>query len=80
MGLHRTHRRRMDRQEAKDTAARNRTFKDAERARRDARMAAALRASQLPYHPAVMSWLSRKLDIPSSKITPRDVQSLLSGA
>jgi len=78
MGLHRTHKRRMDRDEAKQTKADNRVFKDCERDRRDARMKASLKSGSLPYHPAVMSWLSRKLDKPSTKITPQDVKSVLS--
>ena len=44
--------------------------------RRDARMMAAAKAGSLPYTPDVMSWLSRKLDKPSSRITPDDVASL----
>jgi hypothetical protein len=36
-----------------------------------------IKARSLPYTPAVMSWLSRKLEKPSSRITPQDVQSLL---
>ena len=78
MGLHRTHRRNADRLEAIETKARNRSFKDPERDRRDARMGAAIKAGTLPYHPAVMSWLSRKLDKPSTKITPQDVKFVLS--
>lgn len=77
MGLHRTHRRRADRIEAIETKLRNRSFKDPERDRRDARMEAAIKAGTLPYHPAVMSWLSRKLDKPSTKITPQDVKYVL---
>ena len=77
MGLHRTHRRRMDREEAKQTKADNRFFKDKERGRRDARIKATLKSGSLPYHPTVMSWLSRKLDKPSTKITPQDVKSVL---
>ena len=80
MGLHRTHRRRADRLEAKETAIRNRTFKDAERIRRDARMVQTVKSGRLPYHPAVMSWLSRKLDKPATKITPQDVQSMVSSS
>jgi len=48
-----------------------------ERARRDARMVVAVRAGKLPYAPTVMSWLSRKLDKPSTKITSADVKTLL---
>ena len=77
MGLHRTHRKHMERLDAVHTKARNRIFKDRERARRDARMVDAVRAGKLPYAPPVMSWLSRKLDKPSTKITSADVRTLL---
>lgn len=75
--MHRTHRRARDRQDAKDTAAYNRVFKDAERARRDTRMMTLIRSGSPPFPPAVMSWLSRKLDKPSAKITPQDIKPLL---
>ena len=44
--------------------------------RRDARMAAVVKAGSPPYTPDVMSWLSRKLEKPSSKITAADVSKL----
>jgi hypothetical protein len=66
-------------QDAKDTKARNQRRKDPERARRDARMHAALRDGSLPYTPVVMSWLSRKLDKPARKITDADIKTLLAG-
>lgn len=77
MGLHRTHRKRQDQMDALHTKARNRIFKDRERARRDARMVDAVRAGKLPYSPTVMSWLSRQLDKPSTKITSADVKTIL---
>ena len=77
MGLHRTHRKHLDQMDALHTKARNRIFKDRERARRDERMVDAVRAGKLPYAPTVMSWLSRKLDKPSTKITSADVKALL---
>ena len=77
MSLHRTHRKHMDQMDAVQTKARNRIFKDRERARRDSRMVDAVRAGKLPYAPTVMSWLSRKLEKPSTKITSADVKSLL---
>ena len=77
MGLHRTHRKHQDQLDAIATKARNRIFKDRERARRDARMVDAVRAGKPPYAPTVMSWLSRKLEKPSTKITSADVKSLL---
>lgn len=76
MSVGRTHRRRRDRQDANETKARNVVTKDAERIRRDARMMSAVRAGKLPYSPTVMSWLSRKLDKPSRKITPEDLKAL----
>ncbi|MEK6676201.1 MAG: hypothetical protein AABZ47_11185 [Planctomycetota bacterium] len=77
MGLHRTYRKRADRQEANETRDRNRVFKDKERLRKDAKMVKELQAKTLPYSPTVMSWLSRKLEKPSRKITPADVKTLL---
>ncbi len=77
MGLHRTHRKHLDQMDAVNTKARNRIFKDRERTRRDARMVKAVRAGKLPYAPTVMSWLSRKLDKPSTRITSADVKTLL---
>lgn len=77
MGLHRTHRRRADRLEAKETKAKNRVFKDAERDRRRTRVIAKIKAQKFPYTPAIMSWLSRELEKPASKISPADVQTAI---
>ena len=77
MSLHRTHRKHLDQMDALHTKVRNRIFKDRERARRDARMVDAVRAGKLPYSPSVMSWLSRKLDKASTRITSADVKTLL---
>lgn len=63
--------------DALQTKARNRIFKDRERDRRDARMVDVVRAGNLPYSPTVMSWLSRKLDKPSTRITSADVKAIL---
>ena len=52
----------------------NGMIKDKERARRDIRMLGLIQKGQYPYTPAVMSWLSMKLDKPSSQITPDDVK------
>jgi hypothetical protein len=52
--------------------------KVAERARRDARMTEAVKKGKLPYIPAVMSWLSAKLDKPARQITQQDVDRLVS--
>ncbi len=77
MGLHRSHLRRMKRQDAAQTKIENKVCKDKERARRDERMVEMLKADDLPYTPAVMSWLSRKLDKKAGKITSEDVKILL---
>lgn len=77
MSLHRTHRKHQDQMDAAHTKARNRIFKDRERTRRNERMVEAVRAGELPYSPAVMSWLSRQLDKPATKITSADVRTLL---
>ena len=77
MGIHRSHLRRRTRSDAAEQKATNRVVKDKERVRRDARMIEKLKARSLPYAPAVMSWLSRALKKPSTKITSQDVQSLL---
>lgn len=63
-------------QDAKVTKARNQRRKLPERDRRDARMLARIQAGSLPYTPAVMSWLSQKLDKPARKITEADVKTL----
>ncbi len=77
MSLHRTHRKKLDRQESAVQKAKNRVFKTRERERRDARMLGELKSGRLPYSPAVMSWLSRKVNKPAHKITPEDVRGLL---
>jgi hypothetical protein len=52
--------------------------KVAERARRDARMLETVKNGKLPFIPAVMSWLSVKLDKPTRQITQQDVDRLVS--
>ena len=71
---------RLDNRLAKATATRrkNSVIKTRERTRRDAKMAELLKRSDPPYIPAVMSWLSQKLDKPAKQITPDDVKSLVS--
>ena len=61
---------------AKARRRENGITKSKERARRDERMAAILKDGSPPYTPDVMSWMSRKLDKPSTKITPEDVAAL----
>ena len=77
MGIHRSAVMRQDRADAIATKKVNRLRKNKERARRDARIVARIQAGDLPYTPEVMSWLSRALNIPSSKITQDDVNRLL---
>jgi hypothetical protein len=60
-----------------ESRQRNGVRKTDERARRDRRMTELVRAGKLPYTPAVMSWLSSKLDKPSRLITQEEVDSLL---
>jgi hypothetical protein len=68
----------MERMDAIETKARNVVYKTKERDRRDRRMLATVTAGRPPYSPAVMSWLSRQLDKPATRITSEDVKSLLS--
>jgi len=75
--MKRSHRKRIDQENARVTKAANRILKDKERARRDARVVAKLQAGSLPYAPVVMSWLSRKLDKRAGQITQQDVQTVL---
>jgi hypothetical protein len=51
--------------------------KDKERIRREKRMHEILQKNQFPYTPSVMSWLSAKLDKPTSRISPEDVKQVL---
>ncbi len=52
--------------------------KQKERVRRDARMLELVKAHKLPYTPNILSWLSVKLDKPSTRITQDDVNQLVS--
>ncbi len=56
----------------------NGVLKAKERARRDLRMRAILKAGKLPYTPPVLSWLSVELNKPGRLITQADVDRLLS--
>lgn len=78
MALKRGLQRRLTQIDALAAQARNGDRKRKERTRRDARMIENLKADSLPYSPAVMSWLSRKLDKKARRITPQDVNTLLS--
>lgn len=52
-------------------------LKARERERRQTRMLGLLKAGKYPYTPSIMSWVSRQLDKPSTKITSADVTSLV---
>jgi hypothetical protein len=56
-----------------DSRYRNGIRKTKERARRDSRMLETVKKGQLPYAPAVMTWLSEKLGKRSSLLTQEDV-------
>lgn len=70
--------RRMDRARAKGkvTRSENNIRKTKERNNRDARMVELIKKGTFPYIPAVMSWLSVKLDKPASQLTEADAQSV----
>jgi len=53
--------------------------KKKERDRRDARILELVKKSKLPYTPRILSWLSEKLDKPSTRITQDDVNKLVAG-
>ena len=55
----------------------NGSVKEKERARRDARVIEVVKAGKLPYIPSVMSWLSARLDKPSTKIVQADIDKML---
>jgi hypothetical protein len=56
----------------------NGLIKQKERIRRRKRMLDLIKASgELPYTPAVMSWLSAELDKPSTRITQADVEKVV---
>jgi hypothetical protein len=55
----------------------NSKYKDKERVRRDDRMLGLLKTGKLPYTPAVLSWLSTRLDKPAGRITQGDVDQVL---
>jgi hypothetical protein len=60
-----------------ESRARNGLVKTKERARRESRMIDTLKSGQVPYGKAVMSWLSARLDKPSTRITQADVVKFL---
>jgi len=56
---------------------RNGQRKAKERVRRETRMKEIIRKGQLPFTPAVLSWLSAQLDKPGRLITADDVKRVL---
>lgn len=76
MGFHRSETARRQRRIDAETKKKNATRKVPERARRDARILERIHAGTLPYTPEIMSWLSQRLDKPSSKITEEDITRL----
>lgn len=77
MGIHRSAIRRQRRTDAAETKVRNNIVKTKERARRDARMIAKVKAGEPPYTPIVMSWLSEMIGKRSSLITKEDIKTLV---
>ena len=77
MGVHRSAIRERDRLDAIATKAVNSVRKDKERVRRDARLIAKIKAGSLPYGPAIMSWASRQLGKPASRITQDEIHTLV---
>jgi hypothetical protein len=55
----------------------NSKYKDKERVRRDDRMVGLLKLGKMPYTPAVLSWLSTRLDKPAGRISQDDVEQVL---
>lgn len=55
----------------------NGMLKRKERSRRDATMATLVKKGSLPYTPAILSWLSEKLDKPGRLITADDVNKVV---
>jgi len=71
---------RMNRHDMQVSRIVNGKLKRKERARRDIRLKILLAAGSLPYTPLVMSWISAKLDKPSTQITAEDIQAYLAQA
>lgn len=55
----------------------NSKYKDKERVRRDDRMLGLIKNGKMPFTPAILSWMSVKLDKPSTRITDADVSKIL---
>lgn len=78
MGIHRSALRRRDREDAAATKIVNRKRKFSERARRRERMVAVIKGGEMPYSPWVMSWLSREIGKPASKLTQEEINQHIS--
>jgi hypothetical protein len=76
MGVGRSEKQRTRRTKAAAQKIVNHDKKVRERARRDARMLARVKEGSLPFNPDVMSWLSARLDKPSTRITQEDIARL----
>lgn len=76
MGVGRSEKKKSRRARAAAQKIVNHEKKIKERVRRDARMMARVEEGSLPYNPDVMSWLSAKLEKPSTRITAEDVAGL----
>ena len=76
MGARRVRREQFDVDQAKSRLE-NGMRKVKERERRDKRMVALVKSGKPPYTPAVLSWLSTKLNKPSRLITTEDVASVV---
>ena len=63
--------------DSRATRAVNSVRKTKERARRRARILEVLRSGRGPFSPTVMSWLSRELDKPASKISAEDIRAFV---
>lgn len=70
---------RMDRARANGRVSRieNGHLKRKERASRDKKMAELIGKGKFPYTPAIMSWVSVKLDKPSTQVTDAEVKALI---
>ena len=70
---------RMDRARGNQRVSRieNGHLKRKERANRDKKMAELIQKGKFPYTPAIMSWVSVKLDKPSTQVSEVDVAALI---
>jgi hypothetical protein len=60
-----------------ESRIRNGTQKKKERARRQTRMVELIQKGRLPYTPAILTWISARLDKPATRITQEDVNRLV---